>query len=127
MNPEAQRIAIAEACGYTREIKMVPTWECTDYNGRGEYVKKETIGYAIGGKWFTPESLPDYVNDLNAMRQAELYNRDYGNFIERYEKELQMTYVRNGGYYTAACWWMSSAKIRAEAFLRTIGKWEDGR
>jgi hypothetical protein len=124
MTQKAQQIAIAEACGYAREVRIVPTWEFTDYNGGGEYVKKETVGYAIGGKWLMPESLPDYLNDLNAMRQAELHNWHDEDFIERYENELQMTYVRHCGYSAAAYWWMSSAKIRAEAFLRTLNLWK---
>ena len=52
MTPEAQRIAIAEACGWS-------------------YEKNET--YAPDGAfwWSKNPEFPDYLNDLNAMHEAE--------------------------------------------------------
>jgi hypothetical protein len=50
MNPEAQRIAIAEACGYRRKEPNWNRWLKPD----GQYE-----AYGIAG-------LPDYLSDLNA-------------------------------------------------------------
>ncbi len=52
MTPEAQRIAIAEACG----------WRWTDV-GNGQRLLKLPANWNV--------SLPDYLNDLNAMHKAE--------------------------------------------------------
>jgi hypothetical protein len=56
MNPEQQRIAIAEACGW---FFMDDSWH-----------------YPNGAKAL---SLPDYLTDLNAMHEAEkMLNRESG-------------------------------------------------
>lgn len=51
MNPEAQRIAIAKACGWTH-IVFDRGWKSTDL---GDFQAK----------------IPDYLNDLNTMHEAE--------------------------------------------------------
>jgi hypothetical protein len=60
---------------------------------------------------------PDYLNDLNAMHEAEATLRfdDRNHYIDR----LGETYHDSWEFCTA------TAAQRAEAFLRTIGKWED--
>jgi len=68
---------------------------------------------------------PDYVNDLNAIREAEVSKWHDEEFIEIYEEELKKTYIKHVGYTGAAYWWMSSAKIRAEAFLRALGGFDN--
>jgi hypothetical protein len=57
MNEEQQRIAIAEACGFKAKTdRHKPMWATPD-----------------GKTLLTmPEHLPDYLNDLNAMREALL-------------------------------------------------------
>jgi len=96
MNTEAQRIAIAEACGW----------------------KKESNGI---------RSLPDYLNDLNAMHEAEkvLSKDDWDDkfyhwigFVVSGGREAQLWEYRKLVVH-------ASAAQRAEAFLRTIGKWKD--
>lgn len=57
MNPEKQRVAIAEACGW----RMV-----TQYN------KPEEIWESCEGVIRAESNLPDYLNDLNAMQSAVL-------------------------------------------------------
>jgi hypothetical protein len=86
MSPQAQRIAIAEACGW-----------------------KDEIVKAFHG-------LPDYLNDLNAMHEAT-----------HSLKKDQLRWYRNRlieltGTFEAID---ATAPQRAEAFLRTIGKWEE--
>ena len=124
MSPEKQRIAIAEACGYTREIKMVPTWEFTDYNGGGKYVEKETVGYTKEGKWILPENLPDYLGDLNAMHEAEkMMTKDQwlSYPINVLQAAKDGSFVIDINMKTVA---HATAAQRAEAFLRTLDLWK---
>ncbi len=53
--------------------------------------------------------LPDYLNDLNAMHEAEkvLQGEQLTEYVERWVE------------------WNSTAAQRAEAFLRTLGPWKD--
>jgi len=101
MKPEEQRIAIAETCGFKREER-----------GYGSYTRIED------GEEFTYYShdLPDYLNDLNAMHEAEkaLSLKGRNNYIDW----LGTTYYDSWEFCRA------TAAQRAEAFLRTIGKWE---
>jgi len=115
MTVESQRIAIAEACGW-KDIK--------DTNHEDVDIESRSIIYWSGLTGVPPEfihyenriKIPDYLNDLNAMHEAEnvLMHADlifeYGMHIttdHHYEHLLRAT-----------------AAQRAEAFLRTIGKWE---
>ena len=95
MTPEQQRIAIAEVCGWKTGYRDPEAWH----------------------------PLPDYLNDLNAMREAEkvLTPTEF----EAYRwilwglcKQPQVT-EWNRAYLSA------TAVQRAEAFLRTIGRWEE--
>jgi predicted ATPase len=98
MTPEQQRIAIAEACGW-KEEEFGPSW----YQS---YTK-----------------MPDYLNDLNAMHEAE----------KTLDDDLDLDYSENLEIVTGARWGANNsydmskyrsatAAQRAEAFLRTIGK-----
>ena len=64
-----------------------------------------------------PQSPPDYLNDLNAMHEAEkvLTWKNQGD----YAVALGRSYDGSFPHVTA------TAAQRAEAFLRTIGKWEN--
>jgi uncharacterized protein YeaC (DUF1315 family) len=93
MNKEKQRIAIAEACG-----KWPDGWPHSFMN------QSDRLRH-----------VPDYLNDLNAMHEAENLGfrsaqqcRDYAEYLDD----------GNGGHF-------ATATERAEAFLKTIGKWED--
>ena len=100
MTNNSINIAIAEACGWKHEFD-------------GNYEDPEWY-------WIPPNDPdgdgepPDYCNDLNAMHEAEkvLIKKHY----DSYEHRLGMTVNRP---------WHATARQRAEAFLRTIGKWED--
>jgi hypothetical protein len=111
MKPEQQRIAIAKACGWTH------VW-------RGEHTGILTGYDPNDGKERTP---PDYLNNLNAMHVAEkvlvTYNAPPSAYktydTKLWEKCREDQELLNG--YT----WHATAAQRAEAFLRTINKWED--
>ena len=107
MTPEEQRIAIAEACG----------WKPTTDGG---------IHWDSEGKPVV--SPPDYINDLNAMHEAEKVLTD-----EQAWKQIQIivSYKQHAGGFPVLSRSESvrlhsaTAAQRAEAFLRTIGKWKE--
>ena len=101
MKPEAQRLAIAEACGWK--------WErlCTG----------ELHGKPVGEQGPFRE-VPDYLNDLNAMHEVEKL------LTEDQAEKFRAWLLKLNGYNhdrVVSC----TATQRAEAFLRTIGKWEE--
>jgi hypothetical protein len=117
MNPEKQRIAIAEACGWTG-LK-----ESMGYETRYRGTPSETTVWV---------SLPDYLNDLNAMHEAEKVLPDMASDDDvrdqlGYMETLADTLVAKWSSNNSADMWLithATAAQRAEAFLRTIGKWE---
>lgn len=104
MTPEAQRIAIAEACGLTEIHREIP-------GGR-------TVEFWMGmrGDSFRSVCVPDYLNDLNAMQEAE---EQAGLVII---KAMRFHLWEICGQMTAH---HATAAQRAEAFLKAIGKWVD--
>tara|TARA_R110000822_G_scaffold262724_1_gene387086 strand:+ start:340 stop:684 length:345 start_codon:yes stop_codon:yes gene_type:complete len=114
MNPEQQRIAIAEACGWKvlePEVKPAITYL---WGLREGFIHEENR-----------EIIPDYLNDLNAMHEAEkiiprqLFHVDY--WQKGYGRFQQILSSLTITPYSA------TASHRAEAFLRTIGKWEEAK
>ena len=101
MTPEQQRIAIAEACVWTVHPKN--KWVVIPPNSPHSVQPLYT--------------LPDYLNDLNAMHEAEKVLK--GGMRSKYDAELTLICSRDYNFI-----WESTASQRAEAFLRTIGKWE---
>ena len=98
MNKEKQRIAIAEACGW----------------------KPNPFEIDMSGQVF-PQSPPDYLNDLNAMHEAEkILTHDQADSFTEFLWSQYPGHVLFDSYI-----WHATAAQRAEAFLRTIGKWED--
>jgi hypothetical protein len=99
MTPNEQNKTIAEYCG----------WKHRD-----------------GGMWYNPggstvgeELMPNYHSDLNAMHKAELFMLSVDPIL--YKQVYLKTYMDcyfNGGV-------SAEASERAEAFLRTIGKWKE--
>jgi hypothetical protein len=96
---------IAEHCG----------WEWTNVNPKYGVqdtkfwcnAKEEKIVY-----W--DDQLPDYCNDLNAMHEAE-------ELLTSNEWEVWHRIVGNWDVIVARL----TSRQRAEAFLKTIGKWEE--
>jgi hypothetical protein len=111
MTNEQQRIAIAEASGWVREYSDIPTWD-TSLNS---YKPVHTMLFRRQEKCFRAENLPDYLNDLNAMHEAERTMGDPQLWVE-YQSYLSDVMGHVGWIYHA------TAAQRAEAFLRTIGK-----
>jgi hypothetical protein len=65
----------------------------------------------------TETPLPDYLNDLNAMHEAQKILT----YAQGGEMTLWITRIHGDGYGPQL---FATAAQRAEAFLRTIGKWE---
>lgn len=107
MNPHKQQRAIAEACGYTFE----PEGD-RHYNGQD---------FAVPEAWYDSDGAmcnpPDYLNDLNAMHEAEKTL----SIRELWDMRLELIKMMSVDYP----YFHSTAAQRAEAFLRTINKWEE--
>jgi len=109
MSPESQRIAIAEACG----------WQNVRPIGMG---KHPVDFYGDKGGCSTERTIPDYLNDLNAMHSAEQVREMYSYpQRERYLDNL-MTVVRSENIDRPFC--CATAAQRCEAFLKTLGLWK---
>lgn len=106
MSPIKQRIAIALACGFKQ-----------DRNGGGPIFKRGN------SRWLILSEIPDYLNDLNAIAEAE---RHIWNRWTEYERWLGAICYRdaNAGYKYSVTFAATSVQ-RAEAFLRTLGLWKE--
>jgi len=67
---------------------------------------------------------PDYCNDLNAMHEAEkmLAPKNWNRFSEKWWDYYN--HLLDGDVHKAI---HATARQRAEAFLRTLGKWEEAK
>ena len=115
MTPQQQRIAIAEACGWKWEI----LWT-------GELHGKPT------GEQGPFREVPDYLNDLNAMHKAEKVLWDTEKAMEFTNQLVGIVCSARGFRWDKGtsddhlmCLSHATAAERAEAFLRTISKWEE--
>ena len=112
MNEKSQRIAIADACGWTSEI----------IKSGGEIMF--VLWNPPSGKlsFYYP---PDYLKDLDAMHVAEkILNTDL--LKAKYESELMAVICKGYGRCTDDNFWMihATAAQRAEAFLKTLDLWK---
>lgn len=113
MKTEQQRIAIAEACGWRPGGKGT-TW------GDGQ-----TFGVPPGGDDWHWQNTPDYLNDLNAMHEAEKALDPLGRdgayeYWLRTVCHIPERESANGRYFYRA-----TAAQRAEAFLRALNLWKE--
>lgn len=123
MNPEQQRIALAEACGWEyvyNDPERYPYWLAPKGDCR--------YGNLLDANLF-PKAFPNYLNDLNAMRDAEqqLWEMDWS-FRTIFNDHLANIIKRrkvNRNEWDAETLLDATAAQRAEAFLRTIGKWTE--
>ncbi len=116
MTPEAQRIAIAEKCGWrTQPGSQGKCWEQTD---------------CLEDGWFYASELPDYLNDLNATHEAEkaltaddAETGSHWRFIQEliYVTKAESMEMHREVFVVAH----ATAAQRAEAFLRTLNLWKD--
>ena len=107
MTDQQINAAIAEACGWN------------DIHDSGPWHNHKLWGYppikpGQGGNAYN--YLPNYCNDLNAMHEAEatLSEDQLWRMAREIERNDEQWYFR------------ATARQRAEAFLRTLGKWEEG-
>lgn len=126
MSPEKQRIAIAEACGMTwcrigtdeQPYRMLCWWNPAYAQADlSEPICNPEYMWEHGG-------VPDYLNDLDAMHEAEKALT----VAQRVTYAHKIGVVLSGGSVGRAIpnWWFiheATAAQRAEAFLRTLGKW----
>jgi len=115
MTDEQINVAIAEACGW-RNCKVLPKpkkyWDVSDVPEMCRIGSPPVAGSC---------TFPNYCNDLNAMHEAEevlLWNKGPGVW-ECYRNKLRGKYGEDDIHTTA--------RQRAETFLKTIGKWEDSK
>lgn len=120
MNTEKQRIAIAEARGMIGPFENSEEW----------FENGDSDGCMIVLRDATGKRVPDYLNDLNAMHEAEevLLGDQRIIFLDELLDVLGIK-LGPGGWdmdlYSVYLMTRATAEQRAEAFLRTIGKWED--
>jgi hypothetical protein len=111
MSEEQINIAIAEACG----------WQFVTY--------KETFAKPPnGGPCQYKEGIPNYCKDLNAIHEAEkTLNFEQSEFFE--DELCDVAKKENDVLENPLPWRFSvchaTALQRAEAFLKTIEKWEE--
>jgi hypothetical protein len=105
MSPDKQRIAIAEACGWKCPCGFKEAFAC--------WVRPSAMDHQT-------EWLPDYLVDLNAMHEA--LKTQPIRIQQKYIPVLRNLCAVEGSWPEEA-----TAAQRAEAFLHTIGKWEDDK
>jgi hypothetical protein len=116
MTPEAQRIAIAEACGW-KDCKL----QANPLNGEINWFA------GIDPIVQCEQSVPDYLSDLNAMHEAEevLTEEQW----DEYCWNLRVIVTRNETIPPRGTrdFEIVHATVpkRTEAFLRTLGKWAE--
>jgi hypothetical protein len=120
MNTDAQRIAIAEACGWSFVCNPAKEWDYVETPQGGQCNRLYAMNLANSG----PLCVPDYLADLNAMHEAEkvltdAQRRTYSGHLCRIIGPRG--YDEWSGLYDFALLSTTAAQ-RAEAFLRTIGK-----
>lgn len=112
MSPEKQRIAVAETQGWTNVH-------------RSQKTSVSLFDKLIGQHPSESIHVPDYLSDLNAMWEVE-GTLNAGLRVD-FEAELMRildvsSLIEVGEGFMLA---HATAAQRAEAFLRTAGKWED--
>ena len=121
MNKEKQRIAIAEACNLPKPYSMwfgkVPDTPC------------HSVMVKNGVKHGIP--IPDYLNDLNAMAEAEkvkemAFDSDYAYWLARIavrDRGLTEDRLNVGDGFQIAL--TATAAQKAEAFLKALNLWKE--
>jgi len=122
MTDQEIRIAIAVECG----------WKPNESRGFVEIIDGVINWLLCRSPQGQQLFIPNYPNDLNAIHEAEkklvlTYHRVNipmdicTNEASRYRKALREICERDGDNHTIH----ATARQRAEAFLRTIGKWTE--
>lgn len=135
MKLEEQRIAVAEACGWKywhddqETLLLRPDEEWPAYPHWEERGMRRGDGRPTASL-IDVSALPDYLNDLNAMHEAVKILTDYQRntycdyLVGVSHNDLSRSFGPDGEIegdsFTV---FEATASQRAEAFLRTIGKW----
>jgi len=131
MNPEQQRIMIAEKCGYKKEWLHGKTKPSQD----PDLMDGDSLIWRVPGSGYfgSDSDLPDYPNDLNAMHEAEKVLKEeqlntYGKLlwsaVSGAKSEL-VSDIFNPSLKWCAKIAHATAHQRAEAFLKVFGLWKD--
>ena len=110
MTPEAQRIAIAEACGWKHGGEYGAMWH---------HPKGPPVGF-----------IPEFLSDLNAMHEAEKLLSDKGESVRQcYLDNLCIatngeSAEMDGSYKEVWAMCYATATQRCEAFLGTLNLWQ---
>jgi len=104
MTDQQINAVIAEACGWRKE-DGVYMWTANNID-------------------CTCPDLWDWCNDLNAMHEAErVLTKDRNSYLTTLAGLVETDHLR--GLDADWPWVCATARQRAEAFLRTLGKWEE--
>jgi hypothetical protein len=106
VSPEAQRIAIAKACGFTQKEPWLDGRECWGHKDHPPHV-----GF---------EEIPDYLNDLNAMHEAETWLLTNKPDLRLVYRRILIDCSEKSHHY-----WRATAVQRAEAYLRALNLWQE--
>ncbi len=114
MTPAEQRIAIAKWCGWKHSGIHSPITPGDDGILRLSPDGKNCV---------TASLLPDYLNDLNAMHEAEtkLNETEKRTFINRLVGQIEWNSATGLNWGVAH----ATAAQRAEALLRTLSLWPE--
>ena len=129
MTEQDQRIVIAEACGWTfnhqRKTATAPLNACwKDKQTSIDWAKNSPKPWDCFANY--DDWLPDYLHDLNAMHEAENWLLD-GPLTDTLGINYwnNLWFVAKDPHNTLRSIGNATATQRAEAVLRTIGKWKD--
>lgn len=111
MTPEAQRIAIAGALGW--KGMNFATNNVTDPKGYKQFYNSCLKSWE--------DFVPDYLQDLNAMYEAEKTLNEVDRVT--YFRQLETVVDRDAGKVIAFAVGDATSAQRAEAFLRVKGLW----
>ena len=119
MSPEKQQIAIAKACGWTYEEKVIA------------YIRPEPFKHWTDpdGEYLGLYDIPDYLYDLNAMHEAEstLSVNDTVTYATNLTRGHDIWEVMPNDEHFSVCYGAihATAQERAKAFLKTLNLWTD--
>ena len=108
MNPEEINRAVAECCGWR-----------FDRDGSGFMPPNSNEWIGRGYKALS-ECIPNYCGNLNAMHEAEKTIN-----LQDYVAQLRRVVDSDWNEKDAVAYCCATAAQRAEAFLRTVGKWKE--
>lgn len=124
MSPDAQRVAIAEVCGWQKIQRPLSDQEGEipgHFEIRWYHPKIHTSIYPL---YALPKEPPAYLTDLNAMHEAEkvLTEAQQKDYAHRLHPTPRRPYEFLSDDFDML---HATAAQRAEAFLRCLGKWKE--